>query len=286
MRLPFLLAIVFSWSALAQPKIAILDFYGERKISTEKLRKTLGVKEGDPLPPSKLDLEERLEKVDDVVRSHVEAVCCSDSNAVLYAGIEEKGAPHFETRQLAQGEDLKLPAANDVPALQIAVRTADEASVRADAAALLSEEKASQALIEDLQYAAQDFDPIVRRAAVRGLVKMSIAARTASADEKLIVLPTWIIEMLNSVVWSDRNSATEALMELSESRDPILLGKIRERAFDSLVQMAQWKFLAHALPPYLLLCRVAGISDQEAHSEWSAGNRDKMIARIRKESRK
>jgi hypothetical protein len=285
-RLLLFLLVSLSVPASSQPKIGVIDFYGERKVSTDKLRKSLGVKESDPLPPSKLDLEERLDKIGDVVQSHVEAVCCSGTDAVLYAGIEEKGAPHFETRGLESGEDLKLPAPEDIEGLREVLRKADEASVRADAAALLGEAKVSQAVVEDLQYAARDFDPLVRKAAVRGLVKMSMAARTATPDDKLFVLPTWIIEMLNSVVWSDRNSASDALMELTDSRDPTLLGKIRERAFDSLLQMAQWKFLPHALPPYLLLCRVSGIPDQEAQSEWSAGNRDKMIARIRKESRK
>lgn len=286
MRLLLPLLAGISLCASAQPKIAVIDFYGQRKISPEKLLKSLGVKEGQPLPGSKLDLEERLDKVGDVVQSHVEAVCCSGADAVLYAGVEERNAPHFETRSLEAGEDLKLPAADDLEGLREALRKADEASVRADAVALLGEAKPSQAIVEDLQYAARDFDPLVRKAAVRGLVKMSMAAQAASPDDKLFVLPTWIIEMLNSVVWSDRNAASDALMELTESRDPTILGKIRERAFDSLVQMAQWKFLPHALPPYLLLCRVGGIPDQEAHAEWSAGNRDKIIARIRKESRK
>ena len=286
MRLLLFLLVSVSVPVSAQPKIAVIDFYGQRKVSAEKLRKSLGVKEGDPLPPSKLDLEERLDKVGDIVQTHVEAVCCSEGNAVLYAGVEERNAPHFETRVLESGEDLKLPAPDDIEGLRQALRKADEASVRADAVALLGEAKASQAIVEDLQYAARDFDPLVRKAAVRGLVKMSMAAQIASPNDKLLVLPTWPIEMLNSVVWSDRNAASDALMELTESRDPTLLGKVRERAFDSLVQMAQWKFLPHALPPYLLLCRVSGIPDQEAQSEWSAGNRDKMIARIRKESRK
>lgn len=236
----------------AQPKIGLIDFYGERKTSTERILKAAGVKPGDPLPPSKLDVEEKIETLPNVVRAHVEAACCTaDGGAVLYLGVEERGAPHFPFR--------------------VAAEYSEEA--RADAPALLGDAPATQETVEALQLAAQDPDPVVRSAAVRGLVR-------ASGTPGLQVLPTWIVEMLNSVVYSDRQTAVEALLKLTESGDAVLIGKIRETGFDSLVQMARWKHLPHALPPYLLLCRISGISEAEAQSAWSVGEREKLIARI------
>src|SRR5260370_19063264 len=46
--------------------------------------------EGDPLPPSKGDVEDRLEKIPNVVRAQLEAVCCEEGKAILFVGVEEK----------------------------------------------------------------------------------------------------------------------------------------------------------------------------------------------------
>lgn len=80
------------------PKVGLVEIFGAHKVSVEKIRKALGVLEGGPLPGSKGDVEDRLEMLDEVVKASVEAVCCLDKQAVLYVGIEEKGAPHFELR--------------------------------------------------------------------------------------------------------------------------------------------------------------------------------------------
>ncbi|MFN9460144.1 MAG: hypothetical protein ACK6D7_22620, partial [Acidobacteriota bacterium] len=58
------------------PRIGMIDFFGVRKASVERLKKALEVAEGGPLPRSKSDVEERLELVSGVVRARLEAVCC------------------------------------------------------------------------------------------------------------------------------------------------------------------------------------------------------------------
>ena len=78
------------------PPIGVIDFYGRRIVPEEKLLKALGKKVGDALPRSKGDAEEQLEQVEGVVRANLEAACCEDGKAILYIGIEEKGAPHFD----------------------------------------------------------------------------------------------------------------------------------------------------------------------------------------------
>ena len=92
---------LLTWNLLAAqvPKIAVVDFYGLRRLTESRLRQALGVKEGDPLPPSKAEAEERLEQVEGVVLARLEAVCCEAEGAMLFVGIEEKGAPHFEVRR-------------------------------------------------------------------------------------------------------------------------------------------------------------------------------------------
>lgn len=261
------------------PKIAVIDVYGQHRIPAERVVKALGLKVGDPLPGSKLDLEDKLEAISGIVRSHSEAVCCAANGAVLYLGIEERGVPGFQFRPPGTGINLPLPAKDDVAGLRKAVREADSASVRADAALLLGEFLGTAEMVDDLQFAAQDSDPTVRQAAVRGLVRHAI-------NPLVKVEPTWMIEMLNSVVFTDRKIAVDALMELTEKPDPVLYGKIRERGFESLVQMAQFQHLPDALPSYLLLCRVSGISKEEAEASWTAGQRAATILKILKPKKK
>lgn len=282
MRTTILLALA-AFTALAQPKIGVIDFYGQRRVSAEKIGKAIGIRVGDSLPPNKVDLEEQIEEIEGVVRAHVEATCCLDGQAILYVGVEERGARHFESRMLVPGADLSLPASDDINGLIAAVRQADDPSVRADAAVLLGDGEGTQPIVEALQFTAQDPDPTVRRTAVRGLVRMYEAART---NREIQVLPTWIVEMLNSVVWTDRMNAVEALLAMTDQPDAVLIGKIRDTGYDSLLQMAQWKHLEHALPPYLLLCRISGVSDDEAQAAWGAGERDRVVARIQKSTRK
>ncbi len=277
---------LFCTVCLGQPKVGLIDFYGQRRVSEERLLKAMGIRPGSALPPSKLALEEQLEEVDNVVRAHIEATCCFNGGAILYAGIEERGANGFQFRLSQEEQELPSPGSQDVVALLAAVRSAADPSIRADSAAWLGDQPPSQAIIDALQWAAQDPDPLVRRAAVRGLVRMWKAVPLANPEWKLQVLPTWILGMLDSVIWSDRVNAVEALLELTAAPDAVLTDRIRETGFASLIQMAQWQHLPHALPPYLLLCRTAGIPDAEAQAAWMAGDRDKVIARILKENKR
>ena len=90
------------------PTIGIIDFFGVRKASIERLKKAIGAVEGDPLPKSKGLVEDRMELVNLVVRARLEAVCCEDGKAVLYIGVEEKGAAAFNYRESPEGT-AKLP---------------------------------------------------------------------------------------------------------------------------------------------------------------------------------
>src|SRR6266446_3269991 len=86
----------------------VLDFYGLRKVSESQIRKALGIREGDRLPPSKGDAEAKLDQIGGIVESHLEAVCCDSGRTILYVGIEERGAPHFDLREPPEGE-IALP---------------------------------------------------------------------------------------------------------------------------------------------------------------------------------
>ncbi len=113
---------------LAQvPRIGVIDFYGLNKVSEERLRAVLNAREGDRLPASKADLEDRLEQVPGVVLARLEAVCCEGERAILYVGIEEKGAPHFDFRyppdaNIALPEEIVEAYSNYLKAFEDAAR--------------------------------------------------------------------------------------------------------------------------------------------------------------------
>src|SRR5882724_1649782 len=102
MNTRFAILLVTASAAWAQgtqplrPRVGVIDFYGVQKVSMDKLKKALAVNPGDALPGSKGDVEARLNDVPGVVGASLQAACCEDGKAILYVGIEEKGANHFE----------------------------------------------------------------------------------------------------------------------------------------------------------------------------------------------
>ena len=86
------------------------------------------------------------------------------------------------------------------------------------------------------------------------------------------------IDFLNSVVWSDRNKAALALTSLTAPRDPAVLAELKQSALAPLVDMARWRSVGHAWPGFLILARMAGYSDEDAHRRWEQGERDAVIA--------
>jgi hypothetical protein len=311
------------------PKIGIIDFYGVQKAPLDRIRKALGLAEGDPLPKSKGVVEERIELLSSVVRARLEAVCCEAGKAILYVGVEEKGAPTFVYRDPPEGkvelpteiaeayalfliklqeavrlgessEDLSrghslmryqpardlqeafIPMADKhLTILKDVLRNGSNEEQRATAAFVIAYATKKRLVVDDLQYAMQDPDDGVRNNALRSLVGISVLAMKDPTGEMGIkVSPTWFIELLNSLIWNDRNKAAFALVTLTESRDAKLLEQIKERALPSLIDMAHWKHLPHALPGYILLGRISGLPEKELQDAWSGGEHTKMLDQI------
>jgi len=320
-------------TSIAPPRVGVLEYYGLRKISPGRIQRVLATREGDPFPHSKGDVEERLEKIPGVVRSHLEAVCCDEGKAILFVGIEEKGAAHFEFRTAPDGEvrltdqileahreflaavesaaragaaseDLRSghslmadPAARslqerfaaiadrDLPLLKDVLRSSGDEEHRAIAAEIIGYAPNKRDVVNDLQQAVQDPDDSVRASAMRAFGAIAVLA-SQRPDLEIQISPTWFVEMLNSVIWSDRNKAVRALLNLTDRRPEKVLALIRERALPSLAEMARWKSLTHALGPYMLLGRVAGMSDRQIEDSWTQGEREAVIAKVLKSARK
>jgi len=313
-------------SSLGAPRIGVIDFYGLQKVPEARIRQALGVREGDFLPGSKGDAEEKIDRVSGVVESHLEAVCCDSGKMILYVGVEERGAAHFDIRDVPEGGDARLPdeilstyrrfqetlaaavrrgstaedltqgqsrmadpsarAVQDMlPALvtdhlaqvRSVLRSSDDDDQRAAAAYVIGYAPNKKDIIDDLQYALKDPEPEVRGNAARNLTALAVRARL-NPKEGIKIEPTWFIEMLNSLSWSDRNRALSALQILTDARDASALDQLRERSLQSLIEMARWKTLAHALPAFVLVGRVAGLSEEQIQAAWSKGEREKVIA--------
>lgn len=313
-----------SAAAAQAPTVGEIDFYGLHKINGEHILRILHVKTGDPLPPSKGDLEETIEKIPGVLLGRVEAVCCDGPRAALFIGIEERGAPHASFRSAPAGE-ATLPealrasyqrfltaveraasrgeTAEDLTAghpmmadaqaqayvpefvsyatshldqLREVLRNAAEADQRAIAACVINYAPHKKEIVDDLQYAVDDPEESVRANAVRSLTAIAVLA-ASRPDAGIKISPTWFLELLNSIVLSDRVESAKALLTLTDRGDPAVLAQIRDRGVPALAEMARWKTPRYALPPFLLLGRVAGLAEAEIHQSWEKGDRETVI---------
>jgi hypothetical protein len=311
--------------AVSAPAVGVIDFYGLNKVSVDRIRKTLAFKEGDPFPPSKANVEERLDALPGVIESHLEAVCCDGSRIVLYVGIEERGSAHFDLREAPEGEaalppevvalyrrffdafedavrrgstaeDLthghslmadplvrevqqQFPAIADqhLSELRNVLRNSSDDEQRAMAAYIIGYASKKDQVAGDLQFALRDADPGVRSNAARAIVALAVYARL-QPDFGIKLEPTWFIEMLNSLSWSDRERALRALQILTDGRDAPMLAQMRNRALPALAEMSRWKTLEHALPAFVLTGRVAGLTEQQIQDAWTRGDRESVIA--------
>ena len=153
------------------------------------------------------------------------------------------------------------------------------------AALVIGYAEKKRTVVDDLQWAMRDPDSGVRNNAMRSLGAIAVLA-ASDPEYEIHFTPTWFVEMLNSLLWSDRNKAAFALVNMTEKRDQRILDHIREAALPALADMARWKHLPHALPGVILLGRIAGMPETEIQDAWSKGNREAVIKRALKPASK
>jgi len=172
-------------------------------------------------------------------------------------------------------------AAKHRDSLRAVLRTADDDDHRALAAEVLAYSANKQSVVPDLVYAMRDPSSEVRNNATRALALIAMYAQQ-HPELKISVPYEPFIDLLNSVAWTDLNKASLALMALTESRNPALLTALRTRAFNSVVDIAQWTNPGHAMAGVVILGRLAGIPDADIFAMYERGERDKIIAAARK----
>lgn len=322
-----LILLLLPCSARGQTdRVGIIDFYGLRKVSEDRVRQVLKIKEGDGIPASRADVEARLETIPGVERARLNTVCCEAGMSILYVGIQEKEAPRLEFRSpprwnvtlpreivetdeafgealekavrsgdaaddLTEGHSLMANpacralqmrfvtyAASYFETLRNVLRNSADGKQRAIAAWVLGYASKKRLVVTDLEYAMLDPDEEVRNNAMRALAAFAVLA-ARKPEQQIKISPDPFVDMLNSLAWTDRNKASFALAELTESRAPGLLISLRKRALPSLVEMARWKSQGHAMAAYMMLGRLAGLSEKEIEDAWHSGSRETVIAR-------
>jgi hypothetical protein len=178
--------------------------------------------------------------------------------------------------------------ARDLQILDRAVRESADPEQRAAAAYMLQygprDERDMKTVVNALQYALQDANDQVRDNAVQALHAIMVGAKL-HPEQHIRIEPTWYVQMMNSLVWSDRRNASLALVDLTENRDPDTLDLLREQALTAVIQMAEWHDLEHALPGFILAGRLAGLSEQEIRDAWLSGDREPVLEKARRSAR-
>lgn len=120
-----------------------------------------------------------------------------------------------------------------------------------------------------LASAVLDPDEDVRNYATRSL---AVIAQYASANPErgIAIPPDPFIDMLSSIVWSDRNKGLAVLVALTETREARLLERLRTNALDSLREMCGWHHWGHAAPACAILRRIAGLPENTDASSRSS----------------
>jgi hypothetical protein len=309
------------------PRVGLIEVYGARKVSSEKIRSAIQAKVGERLP-SREDAEDRIDKLSGVLASRVEAACCLNHNAVLYVGVEERDEPHLEFNpaptsavhlplsmfddyhELLENVEASIRGRNadedltngyslmadpqsrelqqsflqsvgaDLPLIEQVIRESADPEHRAAAAYLLQygprSQRATKPMIDALQYALRDREDLVRENAVRSLHAIEVGAKL-HPEQEIHLEPTWFVELMNSVVWSDRHNASLVLVDLTETRNPETLQLLRDRALPSVLEMARWHDLQHALPAFILAGRLAGMDEKSIKQAWVGDDREAVL---------
>jgi hypothetical protein len=190
--------------------------------------------------------------------------------------LEGDSMMRYPPARTVQKQFVKLAALHQSQ-LRDVLRNSANAEQRALAAQVLGYAADKRDVVSDLAYGMGDPDEEVRNNSTRALWLIALLAQRS--PELGIEVPFQpFVDLLNSIVWADRNKASLALSDLTDKRDPAILSAIREHALPALVDMARWKAMAHAQPALFLLGRIGGVSEEEIQADCNRGDRKALIS--------
>lgn len=227
----------------------------------------------DPAPASEVLLAAEIVRAYETFETaFAEAIQAGD-----YAEDDSQGHAlmHFPAARAAQERFVHL-ASHHRAELTTVLRQSANQEHRAIAAQVLAYSPAKQLIVPELVRATRDPYSTVRNNAVRALALIAGFGRQYP-DRGIVVPAEPLVDLLNSLVWTDRNKSSLALMQISESRDSTLLALIKARALPSLIDMARWKAAGHAVAPFFILGRIASLPDDEIFAAWEGDRRDAVL---------
>jgi hypothetical protein len=133
---------------------------------------------------------------------------------------------------------------------------ADDRLHRAAAVHLIPYGPKDAALGQILTTAAEDPEALVRNNALRAI---GVLARSQPGRSLVRFEPRPLLQLFESIHWTDWNKASFLLMALTDADDPELLAKIAAHAAEPLRQIARWPAM-HAQPAEVVLDRIARVS--------------------------
>lgn len=155
----------------------------------------------------------------------------------------------------------------------------EDARHRAWAAEIVAYDSNKQYVIQHLLYGVYDPNEEVRNNATRALgVLQNWLIR--HPDQKLTIPSAPFVQMINSVIWTDRNKGILVLNALTQHHHPALLATLKKECLPSLIEMARWKSDGHAMSAYFILGRIAGYTDQETYEGFTASDRNAFLVLV------
>ncbi len=109
MKMKYLLLAVLLAPAWAQPRVGLVEIYGERHVPAARIQQALGVRAGDTLTVARDVLEARLTRLDGIEQARVEAYCCDSGHTILYVGVRERNSRVEPFRPWPDGAEMAVP---------------------------------------------------------------------------------------------------------------------------------------------------------------------------------
>jgi hypothetical protein len=260
--------------------VVTVPFEGDKGSTVGRPVVYLGIQESDqpdvqfrPAPTGKVTLPKEIVKLHaEFEKAFLDAVRHNDFSEDDSNGYALMGNP------AARAIQRKFPALADqhYDLLLDVLQNSKYADQRAIAATFLGYAGNKKRAATDLVIGTRDSSERVRNDAVRALSILMKYAR-AHRDAGINVPTDWCLDLLESLTWTDRNKAMAVLDAATADRDPALLASLRQRSLPALVEMSRWKTPGHAMMAFLLVGRIAGLSDEEITKASKGGERDKVI---------
>jgi hypothetical protein len=211
----------------------------------------------NPEPTGTARLSDEITTLQDRLNQALEAAVRKGGDAAREDDSSGYALAHDPASRSLQLKLREYALAHEKELLSVLESSAD-AGQRVTAADAIGYARKSARQIAALVRAARDPNDDVRNEAIRALGVL------ASSDSKVSrqIPAASFIDLVNSGIWSDRNKGSFVLLELTRTRDPNLLTALRAKALDSLIEMARWRSMGHALPARVVLGRIAGLPEE------------------------